>query len=40
MPLAVAQRVVDRIVGAQLVLIEDAGHCTPVEAPDAVSDAL
>jgi pimeloyl-ACP methyl ester carboxylesterase len=39
-PMAEAEKVVERIPGAELVRIPGAGHTTPLEAPDAVNDAL
>jgi pimeloyl-ACP methyl ester carboxylesterase len=39
-PMSVAEAIVAGIAGARLVAIPDAGHSTPLEAPDAVNTAL
>jgi 3-oxoadipate enol-lactonase len=39
-PMSEAEAIVSGIPGAELVRIPDAGHSTPVEAPDAVNVAL
>jgi pimeloyl-ACP methyl ester carboxylesterase len=38
--MSVAEAIVAGIAGARLVAIPDAGHSTPLEAPDAVNTAL
>jgi len=39
-PLALAETIASGIPGAQLVMIPRAGHLSPMENPDAVSDAI
>ena len=39
-PLAKSEHIAARIPGARLVVIEDAGHMTPLEQPAAVNEAL
>ena len=39
-PMAEAEAIANGIPGAELVQIPGAGHTTPIEAPDAVNDAL
>jgi pimeloyl-ACP methyl ester carboxylesterase len=39
-PLSQHQAMADKIPGARLVIFEDCGHMSTVEAPDAVTDAL
>lgn len=39
-PMAEAEKIVDRVPEAELVRIPGAGHTTPLEAPDAVNEAL
>jgi pimeloyl-ACP methyl ester carboxylesterase len=39
-PMSGAEAIVNGIAGAELVRIPDAGHSTPLEAPDAVNVAL
>jgi pimeloyl-ACP methyl ester carboxylesterase len=39
-PMAEAEKIVERVPGAELVRIPEAGHTTPLEAPDAVNEAL
>jgi pimeloyl-ACP methyl ester carboxylesterase len=40
LPAAVAQRVASGIPGTRLVWIDGAGHSSPFEASDAISDAI
>jgi len=39
-PMVEAEKIVERVPGAELVRIPGAGHSTPLEAPDAVNEAL
>jgi pimeloyl-ACP methyl ester carboxylesterase len=39
-PLALSQEAAALIPGAKLVVLEKAGHWTPLEQPDAVADEL
>jgi 3-oxoadipate enol-lactonase len=39
-PMEEAEKIVERIPGAELVRIPGAGHTTPLEAPDVVNEAL
>jgi pimeloyl-ACP methyl ester carboxylesterase len=39
-PLAKSQEIADAIPGAKLVVIEESGHCTTMEQPEAVNRAL
>ena len=39
-PVADAETMASAIPGAQLTIIPDAGHLTPLEQPDAVNNAI
>jgi pimeloyl-ACP methyl ester carboxylesterase len=39
-PISEAEKIASRVAGAKLVRIPDAGHTTPIEAPDQVNAAL
>lgn len=39
-PISEAEKIVEHLPGAELVRIPGAGHTTPLEAPDAVNEAL